>query len=41
MFPLFYGCETLSFALREEHKLRTLDYRVLKRIFGSKKMNVD
>jgi hypothetical protein len=28
-----YGCETLSLTLREEHKLRLFENRVLKKIF--------
>jgi hypothetical protein len=31
-----YGCETWSLTLREEGKLRVLENRVLRRIFGSK-----
>jgi hypothetical protein len=30
------GCETLSLTLREEHRLRVFDNRVLKIIFGPK-----
>jgi hypothetical protein len=29
-----YGCETLSLTLREEHRLRVFENRVLRRIFG-------
>jgi hypothetical protein len=29
-----YGCETWSLALREEHRLRVFEKRVLRRIFG-------
>jgi hypothetical protein len=29
-----YGCETWSFTLREEHRLRAFENRVLRRIFG-------
>jgi hypothetical protein len=35
-----YGCETLSLALREEHRLWLFDYRVLRRIFGPKRDEV-
>jgi hypothetical protein len=35
-----YGCETWSIALREEHWLRVLGNRVLKKIFGPKKDEV-
>jgi len=31
-----YGCETWSFTLREERKLRVFEHRVLRRIFGPK-----
>jgi hypothetical protein len=30
---VLYGCETSSLALREEHRLRVLENRVLKRYF--------
>jgi hypothetical protein len=37
IFPVvLYGCETWSLTLREEHKLRVFDNRVLWRIFGPK-----
>jgi hypothetical protein len=32
----FYDCETWSLALKEEHKLRVFENRVLRRIFGHK-----
>jgi hypothetical protein len=35
-----YGCETWSPTLREEHKLRLFENRVLRRIFGPKKDEV-
>jgi hypothetical protein len=31
---VLYGCETLSPTLREEHRLRVVENRVLRRIFG-------
>ena len=31
---VLYGCETWSLTLREEHRLRVFENRVLKRIFG-------
>jgi hypothetical protein len=31
------GCETSSLTLKEEHKLRVYENRVLRRIFGPKK----
>jgi hypothetical protein len=34
---VLYGCETLSLTLREEHKLRVFENRVLRRIFGPKR----
>jgi hypothetical protein len=38
IFPVvLYGCETWSLALREEHRLRVFDNRVLRRIFGPKR----
>jgi hypothetical protein len=33
---VLYGCETWSLTLREEHRLRVLENRVLRRIFGPK-----
>jgi hypothetical protein len=33
---VLYGCETLSLTLREEHRLRVFENRVLRRIFGPK-----
>jgi hypothetical protein len=35
-----YGCETSSLTLREEHRPRVFENKVLKRIFGSKKDKV-
>jgi hypothetical protein len=35
-----YGCETWSLTLREEHRLRVFENRVLRRIFGPKKDEV-
>jgi hypothetical protein len=32
-----YHCETLSLTLREEHRLRVFENRVLRRIFGPKR----
>jgi hypothetical protein len=37
---VLYGCETLSLTLREEHKLRVFENRVLRRIFGPKRDEV-
>jgi hypothetical protein len=33
---VLYGCETWSLILREEHRLRVVENRVLRRIFGPK-----
>jgi hypothetical protein len=35
-----YGCETWSLTLREEHRLRAFENKVLRRIFGPKKDEV-
>jgi hypothetical protein len=41
ILPLvLYGCETWSLTVREEHKLRMFDNRVLRRIFGPKRDGV-
>jgi hypothetical protein len=37
---LLYGCETWSLTLREEHRLRVFENRVLRRIFVPKKDEV-
>ena len=37
---VLYGCETWSLTLREEHRLRVFENRVLRRIFGSKRDGV-
>jgi len=35
MFLLFFNvCETWSVTLREEHRLKTLENRVLRKMFG-------
>jgi len=34
---VFYGCETWSFALREEYRLRVFKNRVLRNIFWPKR----
>jgi hypothetical protein len=36
----FYECETWSLTLREEHRLRVFENRVLRRIFGPKRDEV-
>jgi hypothetical protein len=41
MFPVVLcGCETWSLTLREEHKLRVFEDRVLRRIFGLRRDEV-
>jgi hypothetical protein len=41
MLPVvLYGCETWSLTLREEHKLRVFENRVLRRILGPKRDEV-
>jgi hypothetical protein len=37
---VLYGCETWSLTLREEHRLRVFQNRVLRRIFGPKRDEV-
>jgi hypothetical protein len=37
---VLYGCETWSLAVREEHKRRVFENRVLRRIFGTKRDGV-
>jgi hypothetical protein len=37
---VWYGCETWSLTLREEHRLRVFEDRVLRRIFGPKRDEV-
>jgi hypothetical protein len=37
---VLYGCETWSRTVREEHKLRVFENRVLRRIFGPKRDGV-
>jgi hypothetical protein len=36
LLVVLYECETWSLTLREEHKLRVVENRVLRRIFGPK-----
>jgi hypothetical protein len=41
ILPLvLYGCETWSVTLREEHRPRVFENRVLRRIFGPKRDKV-
>jgi hypothetical protein len=37
---VLYGCETRCFTLREEHRMRVFENRVLRRIFGLKRDEV-
>jgi hypothetical protein len=37
---VLYGCETWSLTLKEEHRLRVFENRVLRRIFGPKRDDV-
>jgi hypothetical protein len=37
---VLYGCETWSVTLREEHRLRVFENRVLRRIFGPNRNEV-
>jgi hypothetical protein len=37
---ILYGCETWSLTLREEHRLRVFENKVLRRIFGPKRDKV-
>jgi hypothetical protein len=36
---VLYGCETWSLTLREEQRLRVFENRVLRRIFGPKRLD--
>jgi hypothetical protein len=37
---VLYGCETWSLSLREEYRLRVIENRVFRRIFGPKRDEV-
>jgi hypothetical protein len=37
---VLYGCKTWSLTLREEHRLRVFENRVLRKIFGPKRDEV-
>jgi len=37
---ILYGCETLSLTLREEHRLRVFENRMLRKVFGPKRNKV-
>ena len=38
LLVVLYGCETWSLTIREEHRLRVLDNRVLRKISGPKRV---
>jgi hypothetical protein len=40
LLVVLYGCETWCLTLREEHRLRVFENRVLRRIFGPKRDEV-
>jgi hypothetical protein len=40
MSQSLYGCETWSFTLREEHRLRAFENRVLRGVFGPDRKEV-
>jgi hypothetical protein len=40
LLVVLYGCETWSLTLREEHRMRVLKNRVLRKILGSKRDDV-
>jgi len=40
ILPVVYGCQTWSLILREYHRLRVSENRVLRRIFGRKREEV-
>jgi len=37
---VLYGCETWSLTLRDQRSLRVFDNRVLRRVFGPKRLEV-
>jgi hypothetical protein len=40
LLVVLYGCESKSLTLREEHRLRVFENRMLRRIFGPKRDEV-
>jgi hypothetical protein len=40
LLVVLYGCETWSLTLREEHRLRVFENRMLRRIFGPRRVEV-
>ena len=41
LLVVLYGCETWPLTLREERRLRVFENRVLRRVFGPKRDEVD
>jgi hypothetical protein len=37
---VLYGCEAWSLTLREEHRIKVFEIRVLRRVFGPKRNEV-
>ena len=40
LLSVLYGCETWSLTLREEHRLRVFENKVLRKIFGAKRYEI-
>jgi len=40
LLAVLYGCETWSLILKEERRLRVFENRVLRRVFGPKRVEV-
>jgi hypothetical protein len=40
LLAVLYGCETLFLTLKEGHRLRVFENRVLRRTFGPKRVEV-
>ncbi|KAJ4444435.1 hypothetical protein ANN_06227, partial [Periplaneta americana] len=40
ILPVLYGCETSTLTLREKHRLRVFENKVLRKIFGAKRDEV-
>lgn len=40
VLPVLYGCGTWSFTLREEHRIKVFEKRVLRKIFSPKREEV-
>ena len=37
---VLYASETWSFTLREEHRLKNIEYKILRKIFGAKRVEI-